>query len=197
LGRLSEKNLATASSREAPDPIKAVWVRTSRSNLRVPACRRDVSYPLLLSSLAGLSGNVALTCTGAPANSTCIVAPSIAPLGGTSTISVSVETGVAVAALAAPARPFNPAAISAKTLLLALLLPVALVTRRRRYPRLALVFALTCALSVLSGCGTSRVIPASTGPGGSTPTPDGAYTLTVAASSAGLTHSVNLTLVVQ
>ncbi len=41
----------------------------------------SATYPLLLSSLAGLSGNVALTCTGAPTNSTCIVAPSIAPLG--------------------------------------------------------------------------------------------------------------------
>jgi hypothetical protein len=151
------------------------------------------SYPMLLSSLATLSGNVALTCTGAPANSTCIVAPSIAPLGGTSTISVTVETDVALASNATRPKPFG----TRNTILLALLLPLALVARRRRYPRLTLIFALTCALSVLNGCGANRVIP-DVGTGGAiTPTAKGTYTLRVGASSAGLNHSVNVTLVVQ
>jgi hypothetical protein len=130
-------------------------------------------------------------------------------LGGTSTISVTVETQALTAALAAPARPFRPRNTSAplerlrslgwNIIFLSLLVPIVLATRRRRCPQLVLLFALACApLSILNGCGTNRVIPASTTPtGGTTPTPSGTYTLVVAASSAGLTHTVNLTLVVQ
>jgi hypothetical protein len=166
------------------------------------------TYSMLLSSLTGLSGNVALTCTGAPANSICTASPSVAPLGGTSPISVTVQTGATVALLKHPATPFSPRDTGApgerpcslgwNIIVLALLLPLALVTRRRRcFPRLALLFALTCALGILSGCGTNRIIPTSTSGGITTPTPDGTYTLTVAATSAGITHSVNVTLVVQ
>jgi hypothetical protein len=165
------------------------------------------TYPMLLSSLATLSGNVALTCAGAPANSTCIASPSIAPLGGTSSILVNVQTGVTVAALTPPAKPFNQRNITPPSerlissgwnaIFLALLLPIALVTRRRCFSRMALICALTCALGVLNGCGASRVIPTSTSTGITTPTPDGTYTLTVAATSAGITHTVNVTLVVQ
>jgi hypothetical protein len=166
------------------------------------------TYPMQLSSLSGLSGNVALTCIGAPAYSTCTVVPSIAPLGGTSTISVTVETQAITAALASPARPFGPRntiapkrlrSLGWNTIFLSLLVPIVLAARRRRCPQLVLLFALACApLSILNGCATNRVIPASTTPtGGTTPTPNGTYTLVVAASSAGLTHTVNLTLVVQ
>ena len=35
----------------------------------------SATYPLQLSSLTGLSGNIALSCTGTPANSTCIITP--------------------------------------------------------------------------------------------------------------------------
>ena len=163
------------------------------TSLTLAATGASGNYPMLLSSLASLSGNVALSCTGAPANSTCIVAPSIAPLGGTSTISVTVQTDVAVAALKTPATPFAPRNL----IVFALLLPLALASRRRRFRQFALVLLFACTLGALSGCGTNRVIPGSGGTGLTTPTPPGTYTLTVVASSAGLNHSVNVTLVVQ
>ena len=53
-------------------------------------------------------------------------------------------------------------------------------------------------LITLTGCGADRIIPNSqviTNP--TNPTPKGTYTLTVSGSSAGLTHSVEVTLVVQ
>jgi hypothetical protein len=150
------------------------------------------NYPMLLSSLTGLSGNVALTCTGAPANSTCIVAPAVAPLGGTSTISVTVQTAVTVAALNHPDKPFSTRNLIA----LGLLLPLALVMRRR-FSRLALLLVLAGTLGILSGCGANRIIPSSGGTGTTTTTPPGTYTLVVSASSAGLTHKVNVALVVQ
>jgi hypothetical protein len=156
----------------------------------------STTYALQLSSLNGLSGNVALSCSGAPANSTCTVVPGVASLGTTTPIAVTVETDVAVAGLVPPAKPFSTSG-AAKTILLALLLPFALFTRRRRYARFALAFALICTLGALSGCGASRTIPNSTSPGNGTPTPTGTYALTVSASAAGLTHSVNLTLIVQ
>ena len=52
-------------------------------------------YPLLLSSAANVPGTVTFTCSGAPANSTCVVTPGTAALGATTTISVTVDTGVA------------------------------------------------------------------------------------------------------
>jgi hypothetical protein len=170
---------------------------TGATSTTVAGSGASVTYAMQLSSIAGLSGNVALSCTGAPANSTCTVVPNVASLGTTTPISVTVETAVAsVAALAEPARPLR-AANAARVLLLALLLPVAFF-HRRRYPRLARLLVLICALGVLSSCGTGRAIPDTGTTGGSgTPTPGGTSTLTVSASAAGLTHSVALTLVVQ
>ncbi len=52
----------------------------------------------------------------------------------------------------------------------------------------------------LAGCATiGRTIPGGGGGGGTSPpvTPNGSYTILVAASSAGLVRTVNLTLVVQ
>jgi hypothetical protein len=157
----------------------------------------SVTYALQLSSLTGLSGSVALSCSGAPANSTCTVTPSVGALGTTLPITVTLETAVpAATALSTPLGTFGAAGI-AKTILLSLLLPMAF-WQRRRYPKLARLLVLLCALSVLSGCGSTRAIPATgTGGGGGTPTPPGTSTLTVSGSAAGLTHSVSLTLVVQ
>jgi hypothetical protein len=164
----------------------------------VAATAASATYPLLLSSLSGLSGAVPINCSGAPKNSTCTVVPAIAQLGGTSTISVTVETGVAPApssaakpqTLAANSRPF--------TILLALLLPLALCLRsRRRRTYLASLAILFTLFTNLTGCGADRIIPNSTTIATTTPTPAGTYTLTVSASAAGLTHSVTLTLIVQ
>lgn len=158
------------------------------------------SYPLLLTSQPGLSGPVALACSGAPANSVCTVNPGTANLGGTSTISLTVQTGQTIASLARPRSPFDPRNTS--PLLAFFALPLTWALRRRRLPRLLLaaiaMVALTSGLTFLTGCGSERLIPNQGGPGGSsTPTPTGTYNLTVSASSAGLTHSANLTLVVQ
>ncbi len=157
----------------------------------------SVTYALQLSSLTGLSGNVALSCTGAPANSTCTVTPSIGQLGTTTPVVVTLETAVpSTVALAHPLRP-SRSTTAIKAILLALLLPIAFF-QRRRYPRFARLLVMLCALGVLSSCGVSRTIPVTgTTGGGGTPTPPGTSTLTVSGSAAGLTRSVNLTLIVQ
>jgi hypothetical protein len=149
------------------------------------------TYSLLLSSLSGLSGNVAFTCTGAPANSICTVTPKVGSLGGTQTITVTVQTGVTVVELA----PLHRDAIY-----LALLLMLPLALRRRRALQAAALALLLYGTVALSGCGAaSRVIPPGGGGGGSNgpTTPSGTYNLTVSGASAGITHTVGLTLIVQ
>ena len=158
-------------------------------------------YPLLLSSVTGTPGTASFTCTGAPQNAICTVAPTSAPLGGTDTIAATVETGVTSTASV-------PAAGRSETAWWAALLPLGLLcsgllSLRGRRSLLHSLLALSLAASLLSliGCGSGRLIPS--GPGGSNPgqpidpTPSGTYTITVSATSAGLTRSVAVTLVVQ
>ena len=150
----------------------------------------SASYSLLLSSLTGISGNVAFTCTGAPANSTCTVVPSVGSLGGTQTILVTVQTGVTVVELTPLHR---------NSIYLALLLALPLALRRRHALRTAALPLILCCAFVLGGCGAaSRVIPPSGGGGSNGPTtPSGTYNLNVSGAAAGVTHTVGLTLIVQ
>ncbi len=145
-------------------------------------------YPLLLSSLSTLSGAVAISCSGAPSHSTCTASPNTPSLGGTTSIVVTVATGVA--RLDAPVLPHHPH----DEIYLALILPVALLALRRRRILSALV-ALTV-VCALTSCSSGRLIPTDSSPV-STPTPTGTYSLVVSASSTGITHTVSLTLTVQ
>jgi hypothetical protein len=142
-------------------------------------------YPLLLTSIAGLTGTVEFTCAPVPAQATCVVNPATGSLGGTSTITVTVVTSVAGASLRWPGE---------RVVWLAGILPFGLLVLRRR--RLGGIAMLGCLL--LAGCGTPRVVPVTNASSGSgTPTPSGSYNLVVAGTSVGLTRSVNLTLIVQ
>jgi hypothetical protein len=153
-------------------------------------------FPLLLSSAANVSGTVALTCAALPANATCNVNPSTATLGSATTVSVTILTGVVTTSSMIPLSLKGGRVLS-----LAALLPLGLMTLcRRRIPRIAAAVFL-CALIAVSGCGVGREIPlvsspASGAPAGA-PTPAGTYTIAASASSAGLTRTVNLTLIVQ
>ena len=144
-------------------------------------------YPLLLTSAAGLPGNVAFACSGMPVHATCVVNPATPAMGGTTTISVTVATSVAGAALRWPGQQ--------QMVWLAGLLPVWLLGRKR-LRRLGGV-AILCCVAALVGCGASRLIPMSSGGGAASPTPSGTYNLVVSGTSAGLTRSVGLTLIVQ
>jgi hypothetical protein len=142
------------------------------------------TYTLQISSLGTLSGNIALACAGAPANSTCTIAPPTASLGVTTPLVVTLATGTTVAQTSR-----TPAGIY-----LALIAPLVLLFRRkhRRSCRLALL------LIALTGCAAGRLVPpATTTPVNYLPTPAGTYNLTVSATAAGLTRTVPLTLTIQ
>ncbi len=139
------------------------------------------TFPMLLTSAAGLSGNVALACAGAPAHSVCTVSPNVGALGTTVSVTVTVQTGTA--------RLSRPWLWGGSGVVLAFLLPVGFKRRR--------VVGVLLGSVLLVGCGTARLIPGETGGAASTPTASGTYALTVSATGAGVTHSVPLTLVVQ
>jgi Abnormal spindle-like microcephaly-assoc'd, ASPM-SPD-2-Hydin len=158
------------------------------------ASGQSAVYPLLLTSASTVSGTAAFTCTGAPANSTCTVTPTSVALGNTTTVSVTVLTGIATSASLQPKDPSSHNRI----LWLAALLPLSLlVLPRTKLPRLASI-ALLCILIAIAGCGAGREIPL--GEGGTGPsspiTLAGTYNIVVSATSAGLTRTLNLTLIV-
>jgi P pilus assembly chaperone PapD len=157
---------------------------------------QNAVYPLLLSSAANISGTATFTCTGAPANSTCNITPSTVTLGGATTISVTVLTGVSVTAQTSRPLTKRPGMVW-----LATLLPLSLVAlRRKRRSLLAGSILLGC-LVAATGCGAGRAIPLQSGSNPNPPpnpvTPAGTYTIVATASSGGLTRAVNLTLIVQ
>ncbi len=171
----------------------------------------SATFPLMLSSLAGLNGDVAFTCAGAPANSVCTVSPATAALGGEVHISVVVQTGMTTATLS----PLGHGPLSTRQrreeLLFAAVPLACFGFRKRRSPRsgarevlrclIAALVLLPLAGAFLAGCGAGRQIPLSGSGGGSagdlTPTPSGSYNIVVAGASAGVNHAVNLTLIIQ
>jgi hypothetical protein len=155
----------------------------------------EAVYPLLLSSAAGVPGTVAFTCTSIPAHATCVVNPATAALGATTTITVTVATSVAGADLRWPQLPGKQ-----RLIWLATLLPLGLLGLGRRSARRLRAPAMLCCVLLVSGCAVTRLIPSTSSSSGgttATPTPSGTYNIVVSATSAGLTHSINLTLIVQ
>ncbi len=166
------------------------------------------TFPLRLTSLAGLSGTVNLTCAGAPSGSACTVNPAPAQLGGDVLVSVTLQTGLALTGRVKPPRP--PSQNRIPILLCLLFVPVASPRRSRRVlgrhlKNCVLPFALLlCLAAGLCGCGATRLIPlggtggGGTGGGGATgQTAAGTYPLVITGSCAGVQHTVALTLVVQ
>jgi hypothetical protein len=156
---------------------------------------QTATYLLLLSSAAGVPGSAQLTCAGVPVNAICTVSPANPALGGTTVLTVTIATGVSTVDLALPPRPGSRPTLPIIFAICAAFLWL-LPGKYRRRPRLLSLFALA-GLTAAIGCSVTRTIPTSgTGP---TPlvTPSGTYNLVVAASSAGLVRSVDLTLMVQ
>ena len=149
----------------------------------------SATYTLLLTAPAGVSGSAAMACTGAPSHSLCTVNPSPVVLGGVVDVIVTVQTGLAQARLEPPLFGDRRGLV-----VLALIVPLGFFVRRRK--RLVGLM-MVCAMLSLGGCGAGRQIPPGGLTGPATPTPSGTYSLNVSASSAGITRSVGLTLVVQ
>lgn len=146
-------------------------------------------YNLAVQSTSGASGNVNLTCSGAPAGAACTVTPAVVTLGASLVpFTVKVTT-------TAPANGWVPVPTGGSDwpwLLLAALALVLAVPRRRR--ALAPV-ALACLLTACGGGAMTQTQTTTV-----TPTPAGSYQLTVTATPTSTNTPAateQLTLVVQ
>jgi hypothetical protein len=161
---------------------------------------QTASYTVAVAPVGGFAQAVSLTCSGAPTQSTCSVPSSVTLNGSTPTmVMVKVTTVGSSAALTQPGR-FSPAN-SRLAMWLTLFGLTGLVTfgisgagRQNRSRRVLYALAFVCLLFLgvtLPGCG---------GSGGGTGTP-ATYNLTVPGTfesgSTRLTHSTNLTLIMQ
>jgi YVTN family beta-propeller protein len=166
------------------------------------------TYSLQVTAISGFTGTVALSCMGAPPDSTCTPSQaSITPNGNTA-VPFSVQVTTTEPSVASPGagrrrRPFDGLRILPVVLMFALaaaLLAFASGLRRgaaRRSGAYAVAVPLGILLLaiILSNCGGGGT--SSTGPpppsGG---TPAGDYTLTITATSNGVSFSQTLTLIV-
>ena len=136
-----------------------------------------------LTAVGGFSATVALSCSGAPARTTCTFNPaSLTASGSTAaTSTLTITTNTATAALQHDNSGVTLAFLGLGVLGLS-------VIRRRRY--LSQSLALLCLLLAgwgLSGCGGS---PSPT-------TPSGTYALTITATSGSTVHTASFNLTVQ
>jgi hypothetical protein len=164
------------------------------------------TYTVALSSVGGFNQSVALTCNGAPAGSTCSFSnPSVMLSGSGSTpVTVSVTTlapslrkGRSKTMSALPGKPLVYFSFCA---LPGLLLLMRTSRRASKTFRLLLTLVFVLAFTALNGCGSGS--SGNNGGGsGSGGTPAMTYNLTVTgaftSSTANLSHSASLTLVVQ
>jgi hypothetical protein len=165
---------------------------------------QSASYKVAVAPSGGFNQTVTLSCSGAPAHSTCSVSPSSVKLSeSATTATVTVTTAGGSAGLTQPingpgGNMFGSWLALSGTLGLAMLVSLG-GWRRKRRPRLLYGLAFLCLFSIgvtISACGGGG--SSSSGGGG---TQAGTYNLTVTGTftsgSTNLTHKTNLTLVVQ
>jgi hypothetical protein len=106
--------------------------------------------------------------------------------------SFTVQTGLAQAQLDRPLLGIRNGLV-----ILALLVPLGFFTKPKKRLQALLIFIVTASALSLGGCGAGRQLPADGINGPVTPTSSGTYALNVSATSAGVTRSVGLTLIVK
>jgi hypothetical protein len=133
----------------------------------------------------GFNAAVALTCTGAPANSSCVLSPTSITPPTTSALTFTAHAMLVPLPISKPAPPLRLLRIV--PLFVALMLLLVLRSTRRLRTRLAMVSAIVIclALAACSGAGSSNKNTAK-----------GTYPLTVTGTSGTLSHNTTVTVTV-
>jgi hypothetical protein len=162
---------------------------------------QTANYNVMVTPKGGLNQTVNLTCSGAPALSTCTITPSLVALNGAASAPVTVSVTTTAGTMAPPRSKVLPPTLLgiARRLWLGVLLMVAsfaALTGARKRPA---AYALGLCLVMMMLWSACDVV----GGGAHTPgTPAGTYplvvtaTVTSAATSTQLTHTLNLSLTV-
>jgi len=153
-------------------------------------------YMLAVTPLGGSSGTFGFTCGQLPAGALCVFNP---PQLGTLKVTGNVQLGIATSAnkaMVADKRRWGGTKWKETTLLLCgLLAPAGLWRGRRRWKRCLCVVALGLAMmGGMSSCAGAGESMSEVHTGGGTPA--GSYPVTINGTAAGLTRSVQVTLVV-
>lgn len=162
---------------------------------------QSATFMLQLAGMGGTTGVVALDCSGLPRNATCSFNPANSAVNSlnTSTVTLTINTGVSTTAASQPDRRGN-----ALPFAFVLALPLGWAGLRRRTGVVLAVFAMLLLLPVGCGvgasAGSSGAAQSATGKGvggSQNPTPSGSYVIAVTGTLSNITHSVPLNLVVE
>ena len=168
------------------------------STAAVITAGQTATYNLQVTPVSGFSGNVALTCSGAPASSTCAISPpSVSPNGSTSyAFTVTINNTASVITLPLmdpPSAPWWPTVDFVSPFFLAFGMMVMLAglvvaqARRRRVPMPILAVLL---LGFLCACGCGG------GGSGTTVHPPTSATITVTGTSGDVNRTLHMSLTV-
>jgi hypothetical protein len=154
------------------------------------AAGQTATFTITISPSAGFNSATTFSCTALPAASSCnfspaSITPNGAPVSTTLTITTTARSTAFVMPVSGPVL-WSFAAFSGFVVLLLVLVDVP------RFRKTIAVSAATAVVLFVVGCGGG-----SSGPPQTTGTPAGAYQVTVAATSAGMSHNLNLAVTVQ
>jgi hypothetical protein len=180
-------------------PVPADFAITLSPTSSTVARSSSTTTTITITPSGGFKQATALTCTGAPTNSTCTISPtSITPADGVTAVTANLTLQASVTTTAQSHRLHDiefsailPLGLLASTTLFSL-------GPRRRWPPKLIALATASALLAAIGCGHST--PATTTPPPtpitSTPTP-GVYPLTITGTSGATSHTATYTVTIQ
>jgi hypothetical protein len=203
-GRL---NLVLALGSLAPATSPSDFTISAAPSAASIAAGQSASYSISVTPVGGFKGTVTLSCSGAPALTTCSIAPTQVTLDGSSPAMASVTLTTSARSSFPPAAPrrFAPRLPLGKLLVkfFAYLFVCGMLWRLARLPRKRLLMTAAVALPIAllcASCGGGSTSSSTSLPPPPPPpptqqgTPPGAFVITVTGTSASLNHTANVQL---